>query len=254
VSGKLAFTPPPVVTVRTSGLVSPEEVRNAGHIDASFEEKELLATYDTAYVRFRGDATVKPGDKLVLFRPDGEIIHPVTRQKLADKTHTVGIVKVLSVNGNQATVQLERAFEEIGRGDLVKPYTPQDRRLTPRPNTADVEGVIVSALTTGLTTFGEANEVFIDKGAVDGVQEGNTFAVVRRGDGLSAAMVVGSYTAGEAGALAAKTDMPDENIGLLLVTDTKDHISSALVIKSVRELAPGDHVEMHASGGGGGEK
>jgi hypothetical protein len=48
--------------------------------------------------------------------------------------------------------------------------------------------------------------------------------------------------------------MPDENVGLLLVTDTKEHISSALVIKSVRELAPGDHVEMWAGGSGGGEK
>jgi hypothetical protein len=254
VSGKLAFTPPPVVTVRTSGLVSPEEVRHAGRIDASFEEKQMLATYDTAYVRFRREVPAKPGDKLVIFRPDGEIRHPFTNRKLADKTRTLGIVNVLTVTGNQATVQLERVFEEIERGDLVKPYTAQDKRLTPRANTADVQGVIISSLTTGLTTYGEAHEVFIDKGSADGVQEGNTFAVVRRGDGLSNSMVVGSYTAGPVGEKASRTEMPDENVGLLLVTDTKEHISSALVIKSVRELAPGDHVEMWASGSGGGEK
>src|SRR5438270_4386689 len=38
VSGKLAFTPPPVVSVRTSGLVSPEELRASGTLEASFEE------------------------------------------------------------------------------------------------------------------------------------------------------------------------------------------------------------------------
>src|SRR5258708_1139905 len=166
VSGKLAFTPPPVVTVRTSGLVSPDEVRHAGRIDASFEEKQMLATYDTAYVRFRGEVPAKPGDNLVIFRPDGEIRHPFTNRK----------------------------------------------------------------------------------------QAGNTFAGVRRGAGLSNSMVVGSYTAGPIGEKASRTEMPDENVGLLLVTDAKEHISSALVIKSVRELAPGDHVEMWASGSGGGEK
>src|SRR5205807_7000818 len=89
ISGKLAFSPPPVVTVRTTGLVSPEERANAGRLDASFEEKQMLATYDTAYVNFRGGVPAKPGDKLVIFRPNGDIVDPVTHRKLADQTKTV---------------------------------------------------------------------------------------------------------------------------------------------------------------------
>src|SRR5439155_818029 len=97
VSGKLTFTPPPVVTVRASGLVSPEELAESGSIAASFEEREMLSTYDTAYVKFRGEAPAKPGDKLILFRPDGVITHPITHRKIADQTKTVGIVKVLTI-------------------------------------------------------------------------------------------------------------------------------------------------------------
>lgn len=253
-SGKLAFTPPPVVTVRASGLVTPEELANAGHLDASFEEKEMLATYDTAYVDFRGEVPAKPGDKLIIFRPDGTIMNPVTHRKVADQTKTVGVVKVLSVQGNQATVQVERTFEEIARGDLVRPWTPQDKRVAPKANTADVSGIIVQAVNPGLSTFGEANEVFIDKGSSDGVQEGNTFAVVRHGDGLSNTLVTDSMAQGEGGNRAMSVKTPDENVGLLLVIDTKEHLSTAIVVKSVRELAPGDVVEMHASGSGGGAR
>ena len=61
VSGKLAFTPPPVVTVRSSGLISPQEMADAGSLEASFEEKEMLSTYDTAYARFKVPMPVKPG-------------------------------------------------------------------------------------------------------------------------------------------------------------------------------------------------
>src|SRR5438132_1565829 len=43
VSGKLAFSPPPDLSVRASGLVTPEEMRGAGTLEASFEEKQMLA-------------------------------------------------------------------------------------------------------------------------------------------------------------------------------------------------------------------
>ena len=252
VSGKLSFTPPPVVTVRASGLVTPEELASAGKLTASFEEKEMLATYDTAYVDYKGEVPAKPGDKLIIFRPDGTIMNPVTHQKVADQTKTVAVVKVLAVSGSQATVQVERTWEEIGRGDLVRPWTPQDKRIAPRANTAEVKGIIVQAVNPGLSTFGESNEVFIDKGSADGVQEGNTFAVVRHGDGLTNTLITKSYAEGAGGALAQSVKTPDENVGLLLVVDTKEHLSTAIVVKSVRELKEGDLVEMHASGAGGG--
>ncbi|HZR11388.1 MAG TPA: LysM peptidoglycan-binding domain-containing protein [Myxococcales bacterium] len=252
VSGKLAFSPPPVITVRTSGLITPEEMREAGTLEASFEEKEMLATYDTAYARFRGEVTAKPGDKVLIFRPEGNITHPISHRTLGRQTKTVAVAKILSVQGTQATIQIERMFEEVGRGDLVRPWTAQDKRVAPRANTADVVGRIVQSVDPGLTTYGEANEVFIDRGSEDGVQEGNTFAVVRQGDGLSNAFVTQSYTAGVQGEKSAKADVPEENVGLLLVVDTREHLSTAVVVKSVRELQAGDMVEMRASGSGGG--
>jgi len=252
VSGKLAFAPPPVISVRSSGLVSPEEMRAAGTLEASFEEKQMLSLYDTAYARFRDEVPAKPGDKLVIFRPEEPIVHPVSGRTLARQTKTVGVVKILSIQGTQATVQIERTFEEIERGDLVRPWVAQDKRIAPRPNTADVVGRIVRAVNPGLTTFGEVNEVFIDRGSADGVEEGNTFAVIRQGDGLSNAMVTGSYTAGHQGAMSQKAEVPEENVGLLLVVDSREHISTAIVVKSIRELEPGDFVEMRSSGSGGG--
>jgi len=250
-SGKLAFTPPPMVNARSGGLVSPEELRNAGTLDASFEEKELLATYDTAYARFKGEMP-KPGDKLRIFRPEGPIVDPVSHKTLATQTKTVGEGKVVSVDGQQATVQIEQTFEEMERGDRVRPWSPQDKRIAPRPNTADVKGRIVQAVDSGLTTLGEANEVFIDRGSADGVQEGNTFAVIRHGDGLNADAVTKAYTAGAAGMRAMSVQTPPENVGLLLVVDTREHLSTAVVVRSVRELQSGDVVEMHAAGAGGG--
>jgi hypothetical protein len=255
VSGKLAFTPPAVISVRTSGLVSAEEKANAGTLEASFEEKQMLSPYDTAYVLFKGAPPVRPGDRIVFFRPDGDIIDPVTHKKLAEQTRTVGVAKVLTVQDRQCTVQIERNFEEIERGDLARPWVAQEKRVTPRPNMTDVSGFIVGDTTKEISDLGESNLVYIDRGSADGVKEGNTFAVVRRGDGLNESMVAAkSMSGGKQGAAAAKVNVPAENVGLLLVTDTSEHVSTAVVIKSVRELIPGDVVEMHAGGAGGGSR
>ena len=252
VSGKLAFSPPPVLSVRTSGLVTPEEMRDAGTLEASFEEKQMLSTYDTGYARFRHDVPARVGDKLLIFRPEGPIVHPISNRTLARQTKTVGVVRVISIQGTQATVQIERTFEEVERGDLVRPWIAQEKRIAPRANGADVVGRIVQNVNPGLTTYGEYQEVFIDRGVEDGVEEGNTFAVLRQGDGLNNAFVTKSYTGGKQGARAAKVAVPEESVGLLLVVDARDHLSTAVVIKSIRELQAGDLVEMRGSGSGGG--
>jgi len=256
-SGKLSFTPPPVLAIRQNGLASPEEIRDSGVLDASFEEKELLAIFDTAYVEFKNGMTAKPGDMLLLFRPGEQIVSPVTHRVLGQRVKTVGEAKVLSWNGKLATIQITRGLEEIQRGDRARPWTPQMVRISPRPNGQKLSGVIVSAVTSGVSELGESNQVYVDKGKADGVEVGNTFVVIRKGDGLSAGPldsghVSSAYMAGEAGMRASTIKTPDENVGLLLVVDVKDKLSVAMVVKSVRELKSGDVVEMHPQGSGSG--
>jgi LysM repeat protein len=255
VAGRLSFVPPPVLSVRASGLVTPDELKHAGLIDASFEEKQMLATYDQAYIRFTTEVPANVGEKLLIFRPDEglTINDPVTHRKLADRTITVGEVTVLAVNGKSATVQVGKVWDEIERGDRVRPWADQNRRIAPRPNKTALEGLIISGVNPTLTTFGEANEVFINKGSADGVEEGNTFMVVRKGDGLGTTGAgFASYTGGTAGASAKKVNLPDEVVGLLIVVDVKDRISTAVVVKSIRELEAGERVAMRSATTAGG--
>jgi hypothetical protein len=250
----VAFTPHGGLQIRDEGLVSQDELRNSGTLDASFEEKAMLATYDTAYVQFRRGPGVQVGDRLILFRPEGDIIQPITRRKLAVRTKTLGDAKVIAWDGRVATVLITRTNEEIERGDRVRAWSDQMLHVSPKPNTHEVSGVIVTSVHGGLTRLGEANEVYIDKGAKDGVEPGNTFHVLRKGDGLNAGMSISSgpaYTAGAAGAHASSVRMPDESVGLLMVVSVKSNLSTAIVVRSFRELEIGDRVEMRPQGAGG---
>ena len=253
VSGKVAYTPHGGLQIRDEGLVSQDELRNAGIIDASFEEKEMLSLYDTAYVRFRRDPGVQIGDRLILFRPAGDIVQPITRRTLGVRTKTVGDARVIAWDGRIATVMVTRGNEEIQRGDRVRTWTDQMLHVSLKPNTRELAGVIVTSVHGGLTRLGEANEVYIDKGEADGVEPGNTFQVLRKGDGLNAGMNIGtgSYTSGAAGARAADVKTPEETVGLLMVVSVKRNLSTAIVVRSVRELEVGERVVMRVQGAGG---
>ena len=251
-SGRLSFTPPQAMNTRVSGLISPEELEQAGVIDGSFEEKELLASYDTAYVRFRSEPGMKAGDRLVIFRPEGNIIDPTNHRKLAQKVRTLGVAQVVGVNEDSLTVQIGSTWEEIGRGDLVRPWVDQKKRIAAKPNRTAVEGVIIASTHSDLVTLGESHEVYINRGSKDGVEEGNTFTVVQRGDGLGT--IGGGFTSYTGGA-GQMRNAPEETVGLLIVLDVKDHVSTAVVVKSIRELEPGQRVAMRTDGapGSGGE-
>jgi hypothetical protein len=253
--GRLSFTPPVYLIVRTGNLISEQEIAEAGTIESSFEEKEMLAQYDSAYVKFKQDTKVRVGDKVSIFRPEGEIKDPRTGQRLARRTRTLAEAKVVAISPEATTILIGRTFNEIGRGDLVRPWQESSRRLAPRANTKEVIGTIVGAVTEDITTYDQTTEVFIDKGSNDGVVEGNTFSVVRRGDGIAmdTSGKEESQTAGAAGDKAGTMQQPDESVGLLVVVEVRDTISIAVVVRSIRELAAGERVEMRPGVGSGGD-
>jgi hypothetical protein len=93
-----------------------------------------------------------------------------------------------------------------------------------------------------MTMLGEQHVVFVDKGRADGVEEGNVFRVVRSGDLYGVAP----------GVIPNDPSLPKEIVGDLMVIDVKETTSTALVTRSLRELAIGDRVEMRAAAGAGG--
>ncbi len=91
-----------------------------------------------------------------------------------------------------------------------------------------------------LGELAESQFVFVDKGKADGVEEGNSFTVIRSGDPrMNGDLLHPEHWEGD--------PLPIEDVGRLLVVDVKDHTSAALVTRSLRELLPGDRVEMRVA-------
>jgi hypothetical protein len=238
---KLGWVAPRGTLAARDTFVTERELAESGVITAAFEEKLLLSARDEAYARFKGEAPVKPGESYVIYKTDRLVRHPVTRELLGWQSVILGTARVARVDGDEATLFITSSHDPIERGAMLGPWTERIvRPVARRPNAVALEGHIVSGRLGILTQLGEHQLVFVDRGSADGVQEGNVFQVVRRGDLYGRDLQRPVWDEG----------MPKEVVGDLLVVDVRERLSSALVIRSRYEFMPGDRVEMQVDGAG----
>ena len=234
-SAKIGYIPPGTTMAATQGFVTARELAQSGEIVGSPEEKQLLASNDMLYLRF-GRQKPKPGDQLVIFRTIQEVHHPQTGNLIGYMTELRGTLKITANGRPLFTGRVDKSFDTIERGDLVGPWGEKYlRNVSLKENDRTLGGFVVATLTPELFNIGEGHMVFVDRGRKDGVQEGNTFDIVIKREGLEE-----DYDE------RWMPGYPVETIGRLLIVDTKENASEALVINSVREVKVGDHVQMLA--------
>ncbi len=233
---------------RRVGYISSRDYRESGAVESSREERDMLGTLDEVYVRFAmrrcaEDKELKPGDepsvgpcvrdgdRYVIYRVEREVIHPVTGKLVGYKIDFLGEGKVLGSKRPLTSVQLSRSYSEISRGDLVTNVFEPLQMVKPAPNKVELTGVIVDFHHETIAG-GQFAYLYIDRGADDGVERGNRFEVVWRGDGL------------KRGEVKNLKDYPDEQIGIATVVEAYDRHSLALLTSAVREIEVGMPVVM----------
>ncbi len=232
---KVGYVSPKTVRARHDSFVTKRELEESGLLAAAFEEKLMLSTSDRVYARFKTKPPVQKGETYVIYRADGPVTHPVTRELFGYRTTIIGAGKVVAVGDRAVTLIVSAAYEPIERGNLLGPWSDKMLRpVAPRPNPRRLDGYIIATQSAMVNEIGESHVVFIDKGRADGVEDGNSFAVLRSGDPYGTS----PFKA------ARDTSLPDESIGTLLVVDAKEHASTALVSRSLRELFVGDRIAM----------
>lgn len=213
------------------GFITDKEMERVGTLRWSRETRRYLGQGDDVYIEFEDLSTVRIGSRFSIYKVLHDVHHPESEEWLGQKVQMLGIVEVTQVGDEVATAKIVRAFEEIERGARVTPLMDHYHVVSPRQNLIDLTGTIVDSFRE-LAELGQFHLVYIDRGAKDGVQVGNRFFVMGRGDGF---LEVDEEVVER---------LPWEQIGEALVVETNDRNSTAIITRSVREIHVGDRVEM----------
>lgn len=237
-SGKIVSAASFAAFIRRDTFVSKKELEYAGRIISSFEEKHMLSTYDSVYVKFANIGEIKPGDRFMIFDKPKEIRHPKNKDQIVGyAVEILGGLKIVKVDEDIATARIFTSYAEILRGMYVLPWQEDNlRKIKARPSQTDSRGYIVYTTVDDRLISGEHHLVVIDRGREDGIFEGNVFYVVRKGDQLDTRMVEYNYR------FEGNVRYPEEIVGAIMIIDARDRASTGLILSSLRELVVGDEV------------
>ncbi|MBP5075747.1 LysM peptidoglycan-binding domain-containing protein [Pseudomonas chlororaphis] len=201
---------------------------SAPYIVAGDAERVLSGTGDRIFARGRFDPEQSAYG---IFRQGKTYTDPQSGELLGINADEIGGGEVVAVEGDIATLQLQRTTQEVRLGDRLFSGEPRTINSTfaPSPPSRAVEGLIID-VPRGVTQIGALDVVTLNKGRRDGLAEGNVLAVLKTGE------TVRDRVAG------GQVKMPDERAGLLMVFRTYDKLSYGLVLNASRSLAIMDKV------------
>jgi hypothetical protein len=212
-----------------SRILELNELESGSYILAGPQQRLVVGEGDSVYAR---GSFPEQFTNYGVYRKGKIYKDPDTKEFLGVYAQGIGTVNVDKLNGDVATLNVVRSFEEIRLGDRLLPSEDRSVDSTFYPSAPDISinGTIID-VEGGVTQIGKFNVIMINRGERDGLLIGNVLAIYRRGE------VVRDRVQG------GKVALPDERAGLVMVFRTFDKMSLGLVLESDRALSVGDKVK-----------
>ena len=206
------------------GFIRNPAVKPTGEIFKCLDNKTLISEDDQIYIRYplsgkNGDFA--PGMRLMAYRA----LHPSGAGGYGTQHYIVGIVEVMTVNGDYAIAKVAKSFRTIKIGDLLMPYTPSPSSIPVVKSTPGINGRLLIGEEHS-KILGDLFTAFIDKGSDNQIEPGQMYDLYYQEYGPGG-------PGGKTIALAPVT------IGSLLVLRTEKQTSTVLITSSNRSIEPG---------------
>ena len=186
---------PHEVTGSEYDALAPRLRRNeTGEFRASFGTADAikvgLDTGDIVYLDGGRAAGLSPGDVFVAVDPGGLVRHPATNDVIGRFYSYRARVRVLSAQDDTAIGEISFSCRPLWVGSRLKRFEPEpvpsERRRPMRPVNEPVANEALDGAPTivyakdGVISLGQDHVVYVDRGAIDGVEPGDVFTVYRR--------------------------------------------------------------------------
>lgn len=227
-------------------IVDASQFETAPRIVATQENRVVLGTGDAAFVKGL------PADSPLvwqIYRSSKPLVDPATKEVLGYEVIYLGDARVREF-GEITTVRILRARQEITTGDRLVLAPPADvLAYVPHSAAADATGTVISAPETVITEIGQQRVIVLNRGAREGVEVGNVYALYRAGKTVTPRALPRS-SSNEVHRSRIETvqsefdpknqnepvTLPDERYGLVFVFRVFEKVSYALVMTTSRPV------------------
>jgi hypothetical protein len=236
-----------MILLRDQGYLDTDSLRHAGQVVSANEEHMMMSPSDQIYIRFAAATTPRAGESFTLFRT----IDPDERIDGAFGTlvriQGTAVVRTFDPKTRIARAVITESLEPVERGMLAAKLDRRFDLVAPKKNQTSVRARIVATVQPR-TLISYDNVVFLDVGEGRGIQPGNRFFVLRKGDGFLGALDTDPRNVGNIVEVPEydRDSLPVEVIAELVVLKVRKHTTIALVTRSDYDIPLGTETEMRA--------
>lgn len=217
-------------------LLDKDQVKNAPYIVALRDEHMIGATGNEIYARGIEDASVE--SRYSIIHVDGPLRDPENNDLLGYTGLYVGSGPV-AASGDPAKLVLTESVREALQGDKLFPESVEVKSdFVPHAPAADVDAAVIAVRSA--TVMGQYQIVALNRGSQAGLEPGHILSVQQRGSTVRDKFRKGGLNAGTSLGRGSKVQLPDEQIGMVMIFNTTPRMSYALVVESTHEIREGD--------------
>ncbi|WP_243370583.1 LysM domain-containing protein [Geotalea sp. SG265] len=203
----------------------------AGFIVSTYQNRQMVGEDDVVYTDIGRRNGVEVGSRFSVFKRVGPITHPISNVVLGDKVVPLGTLQLSELEEKVSKAIITKSFQEIGAGAFLTPYRPARKEVALKAADKELTGYIVETK-MGNNAVAAGDVVYLDLGKTQGAEAGNLLYIVR------------DVVPDQKYALDKIDKLPVEVIGALVVVETGETTSTALIVKSIEAIYRGDRVEL----------
>lgn len=210
------------------GFVSDVQLRASTTILGSPSDRRHLSLLDTIYLGL-GEGEVEVGDEFTFYRNVTGVRSPSSNRLIGYHVDVLGWAEVIEVTGDTCVAVIRQSLEGTMRGDRVMPRHKMPADIEVKFAEQGIEGE-VAFMPASRTLMATSDYVFVDVGAVQGVEIGTDLEVYDPGYRV------------EDTSRDQYVMTPDRVIADLVVVTVQEESAVAFVAHTRRALAVGDSV------------
>jgi hypothetical protein len=221
-------------TIRANGregFILDPALNTAGAVIQTNHDRTMVGKEDIVYTDLGTSHGAKSGDTYAIFRKARPVDHPLTGEFMGYKYLALGTLKLTDIEEKSSRALITKSDLEISAGDELLPYRDKHREISLKAATRQLDGCIIDSR-MGNILIGLYDIVYLDLGAAHGLEAGNLLYVVRE------------VQPNEDAVTRDVGNLPKELIGAVVVVETAEKTSTALVVKSVEHITVGDTVSL----------
>jgi len=216
-----------LTVLQRQGFIQPNQVQGVGYIVDSRDDRLNYGSHDFVYLKLEQPAKV--GTLFDVFRSTDAVRDPQSGNALGLLVRHMGQIRISSQHNGIYRGVVVKAFEELSRGDRVKPARVIDYHLRLSRSKSHLLGTVIY-IRNDAHEAAQHQVIGINLGLNDGVKAGMQMFIYKAG------RVVEDKVSGGAVLL------PQERIGAVIVLATQPQAAIALITKSTAPINIGDAI------------